>query len=147
MTITSLADRVTLEAVEFPTGSDPKSFIDFSLWGDTLTLGGDAVGNGANLNAYWTSLHTINGSSTLPTAHDETLVLGAAWLACESQAVDTTNALNTGGASTPEEWARKAQAFRVRYERRRNRARGVRSRALTDPGTGAASQQSTDPGP
>ncbi len=36
--ISSLSDRVIIQAVEYPTGNYPKTFVRFSQWGDTLTL-------------------------------------------------------------------------------------------------------------
>ena len=36
--ISSLSDRVMIQAVEYPTGNYPKTYVRFSMWGDTLTL-------------------------------------------------------------------------------------------------------------
>ncbi len=36
--ISSLSDRVIIQAVEYPISNYPKTYVRFSLWGDTLTL-------------------------------------------------------------------------------------------------------------
>ena len=46
--LTTLTERVRLIAVEWPTGNDPKSFVDFSVWGDTLRIESVAVPDGSN---------------------------------------------------------------------------------------------------
>ena len=36
--VSALADRVSIDAVEYPAGRWPRAFAAFSVWGDTLTL-------------------------------------------------------------------------------------------------------------
>src|SRR3972149_1752121 len=46
--ISSLSDRIMVEAVEYPVGKFPQRYQRFALWGDTLTLLGDEVPDGSN---------------------------------------------------------------------------------------------------
>jgi len=41
--ISQLSDRVMVQAVEYPTGSYPRSYQRFALWGDKLTILSDRV--------------------------------------------------------------------------------------------------------
>ena len=146
VSLATLTERVRIIAVEYPTGSDPKSFVDFSEWADTLRIESVAVPDGANCTIYWQSLHSINGTKTLPEDYDDALVFAAAARACDQQSADTVNAITTGGAGTPRSWGSLAFHFRLRYEERIAPRRGVRRKALYAPAEPPATQQ-TDPGP
>src|SRR3990172_8901008 len=89
VSLATLTERVRIIAVEYPTGSDPKSFVDFSEWADTLRIESVAVPDGANCTIYWQSLHSINGTKTLPEDYDDALVFAAAARACDQQSADT----------------------------------------------------------
>ena len=144
--LTTLTERVRLIAVEWPTGNDPKSFVDFSVWGDTLRIESIAVPDGSNCNIYWQSLHAINGTDTLPEDYDDALVHAAAARACDQQAADLTNTLPTGGPGSTADWRRLAAHFRARYEERVTPRRGIRHKRLYAPAEPTATQ-TTDPGP
>src|SRR3990172_4176678 len=102
--LTTVTERVRIIAVEWPTGSDPKSFVDFSVWGDTLRIESAAVPDGSDCIVYWQSLHSINGTDTLPEDYDDALVHAAAARACDQQAADLTNTLPTGGSGSTSAW-------------------------------------------
>src|SRR3989337_790924 len=104
--LTTLTERVRLIAVEWPTGSDPRSFVDFSEWTDTLRIESVSVPDGSNCTIYWQSLHSIHGNDTLPEDYDDARVHAAAARACDQQAADSTNTLATGGPGSVADWRR-----------------------------------------
>ena len=143
--ISSLTDRYRVRAVEYKTGNWPRTFVNFSVWINTLTFI-DEEPDGANADLYWEAPHVINGTDTLPSHHDRTLLFGAAAFACDQQQADATNQVNTGGAKAPRDWAGLARHFRSRYEGRKNAAQGIRAGRLFATQEPLPSQ-TTDPGP
>lgn len=142
----ALTDLVRVEAVEYKTGAFPPTYVAFSIWAGTLTILEDPIPDGANASIYWQSLHTINGSQTLPTDADDLLLYCAAARACEQQNADSANALNTGGAAATRDWADLATRFRGRYERRLAKRQGLRQTNTYQP-LDPLPSQSSDPGP
>lgn len=99
--ISSLSDRVMVEAVEYPSGKFPPRFQPFSLWGDTLTLLGDEVPDGSDAAVYHGDLHTLDGSgSTIPARYEDIVAAGAAGYAAVAWAVHAVNRVNAGGTGT-----------------------------------------------
>lgn len=143
--ISSLTDRYRIRAVEYKTGNWPRTFVNFSLWIDTLTFL-DEEPDGADADIYWEAPHVLNGTNTLPAHHDRTLLFGAAAFACDQQQADASNQLTTGGKSTTRDWASLARHFRSRYEQRKNEARGIRTGRMFTTNEPLPSQ-SSDPGP
>jgi len=128
--ISSLSDRVMVEAVEYPVDRFPKGYQRFSLWGDTLTLLGDEVPDGSNSYIYYGKLHTLDAaSSTIPTQHEDLIAAGACGYAAVEWAAYAINRVNVGGTVTPTEfmnWGKeKLRYFRSELRRlgRRNRIR------------------------
>jgi hypothetical protein len=147
VSLATLTLRVAIIAVEYKTGADPKTFVDFSVWNDTLRLLGAAVPDGSNCIIYWQSLHNIGvGTETLPEDYDEALTFAAAARACDQQDADSTNSLNTGGPAATRDWGSLANHFRSRYEERVRPRRGIRRKRLYAPAEPTPTQ-STDPGP
>ncbi len=150
ISLASLAGPVMVEAVEYPLGRYPAAYQRFSLWGDTLTLRGDTVPDGADCRVYYGKLHTLDEStSTLPARYTDLVAAGAAGYAAFERAAYSINRSNTGGNSVPADflaWGReKLASFREELKRagRRNRAR---VRALYRPSHPAVSR-ATDYGP
>ncbi|MBI4283258.1 MAG: hypothetical protein HY663_02170 [Chloroflexi bacterium] len=148
--ISTITDRIMLQAVEYPVDKFPKQYQRFSLWGDTLTILGDEVPDGANAYVYYGKLHTLGAtSSTIPAMHEDLIAAGAAGYAAAEWAVYAINRVNAGGTPTPQEfltWGReKLNHFRQELKRlgRRNR---VRIRSLYSPYYPPVSK-STDYGP
>ena len=148
--ISSLSDRVMVEAVEYPVDNFPKRYQRFSLWEDTLTLLGDEVPDGSNAYIYYGKLHTLDAeSSTIPQRYEELAAAGAEGYAAVEWAAYAINRVNVGGAMTPAEflnWGNgKLREFRDELKRlgRRNR---VRIRSLYKPYYPVVSK-STDYGP
>lgn len=139
-------DRIRIVRVELPQDEWPRRYRRFDVFGDELTILDDPAPDGSTAKLYYEAYHVINGTCSLPAAHDELLKLGAAWLACEQQAADATNSVNTGGQRTPADWAALARNYRLRYEAGRNPLRGIRVGHTYQPLAPLASE-SSDPGP
>jgi len=148
--ISSLSDRIMIEAVEYPVDKFPKRYQRFGLWGDTLTLLGDEVPDGSNAYIYYGKLHTLDATtSTIPSEHEDLIATGACGYAAVEWAIYAINRVNVGGTPTPKEflaWGReKLSYFKAELKRlgRRNR---VRLRSLYKPYYPPVSK-STDYGP
>jgi len=148
--ISTITDRVMVEAVEYPVGRFPKRYQRFAIWADTITLLGDEVPDGSNAYIYYGKLHSLDsGSSTIPTRYEDLLAAGACGYAAVEWAVYAINRVNVGGTLTPNEllnWGQeKLSYFRQELKRlgRRNR---VRIRSLYKPYYPPVSE-STDYGP
>jgi len=148
--ISTITDRVMVEAVEYPADKFPKRYQPFALWGDTLTILGDEIPDGSNAYVYYGKLHTLDAEgSTIPTKLEDLIAIGAGGYAAVEWAVYTTNRVNVGGTVTPKEflgWGnQKLRYFRQELMRlgRRNR---VRIRSLYKPYYPIVSK-STDYGP
>lgn len=149
--LATLSDRVLVEAVEYPRGMYPPSYVQFSVWGDTLTLLVDNVpGAGEEVAVYYGRLHTLDSTtSTIPPHLEEVVAAGAEGFACQEWASFAINRVNTGGAGTWREYLtfgqEKLGAFMealARYGRRGS----IRARRLYSPAEPKPSQ-TTDWGP
>ena len=128
--ISSLSDRIMVQAVEYPVSKFPKIYQRFSLWADTITLLGDKVPDGSNAYIYYGKLHTLDaGSSTIPSHLEDLIAIGACGYAAVEWAAFAINRVNVGGTITPKEfldWGQeKLSYFRNELKRlgRRNRVR------------------------
>lgn len=135
--ISTITDRIMVEAVEYPVDKFPKRYQRFSLWGETLTLLGDEVPDGSNAYIYYGKLHTLDATtSTIPTKYEDLVAAGAAGYAATEWAAYAINRVNVGGTITPAEfltWGReRLNYFKAELKRlgRRNR---VRVRSLYKP--------------
>ena len=150
MDISTITDRVMVEAVEYLIDRFPKRYQRFDLWADTLTLLGDEVPDGSNAYIYYGKLHTLDATtSTIPSMYEDLIAAGAGGYAAVEWSVFAINKVNVGGTPTPGEflsWGReKLNYFRQELKRlgRRNR---VRIRSLYKPYEPPVSK-STDYGP
>jgi hypothetical protein len=102
LSISSLTDLVEIEAVEYPVGNYPPSYVRFSVWANTLTLLTDGLpGEGEDVYVYYSKLHILNvDSSTIPPRLEDPAALGAAGYAAIEWASFATNRVNVGGADT-----------------------------------------------
>ena len=131
--VSALSGRVTVDAVEYPTGQYPPAFAAYSLWGDTLTLlVDDEPGGGESVAVSYSKLHMVDeASSTLP---------GAGAYAALEWASFATNRVNVGGTETWRHyhiWAQERLAAFARALAKHGRERRVRSRRLYRPADGA----------
>lgn len=128
--ISTITDRVMVQAVEYPVDKFPRRYQRFALWGDTLTLLGDEVPDGSNAYIYYGKLHTLSAqSSTIPSQYEDLIAIGAGGYAAIEWAAYAINRTNVGGTVTPREfldWGKeKLRYFRAKLKRlgRRNRVR------------------------
>ena len=148
--ISSITDRIMVEAVEYPVDKFPKKYQPFSLWGDDLTILGDEVPDGSNAYIYYGKLHTLDAEgSTIPAKLEDLIAIGACGYAAVEWAVYATNRVNVGGAVTSKEfleWGNQKLKYFRREIRRLGRRNRVRIRSLYRPYNPIVSK-STDYGP
>ena len=100
--ISSLSDRVLIEAVEYPVGFFPPAYSRYSIWKDTLTILSDTVPDGGDARVYYARLHILNvSSSTIPSQFEDLIALGASAHALIEFAAHSINRVNIGGGNTP----------------------------------------------
>jgi len=148
--ISTLTDRIMVQAVEYPVDEFPKRYQRFTLWGDTITLLGDEIPDGSNAYIYYGKLHTLDAStSTIPTNLEDLVAAGAEGYAAAEWAVYTVNRVNVGGDRTPGEflaWGNDRLKFFRQELKRLGRRNRVRIRQLYKPYYQPVSE-STDYGP
>jgi hypothetical protein len=140
--IVALDDRVSIDAVEYPTGQYPPAFVPHSLWGDTLTLLIEgAPGAGEPVAIRYTTVHVVDGSgSTVPAALEELVAMGAAAYAALEWSSYATNRVNVGGADAWSQfhtWALDRLAAFHKALAKHGRERRLRSRRLYVPVAGS----------
>lgn len=148
LSLASLADRVAIEAVEYPTGRFPPSYIAFSVWGDTLTLLLESPPVSADsVLVYYGALHTLDAtSSTLPQTLEDVAATGAAAYAALEWASFATNRVNVGGEETWRHylvWGQERLAAFARSLAEHGRKGALRVRQLYTP-AGPPPIQATD---
>jgi hypothetical protein len=128
--ISSLEDRIMIEAVEYPLLSFPPDYQQFTVWGDTLTIISGSEPDGSNCYIYYGVLHNLDADgSTIPSKYEDIIVTGACGYAAVAGAVYAVNRVNAGGTMTARdylEWGnRKINDFRQELKRlgRKNRVR------------------------
>lgn len=101
LSLTSLADLVRIEAVEYPTGQWPPSYAQHSVFQSTLTLLTDAAPAGIEpVCVFWGQLHTLDaGTSTLPSIAEDVVVTGASAYAALEWANFASNRANVAGTA------------------------------------------------
>src|SRR5438093_3131298 len=151
LSISSLTDLVAIEAVEYPAGKYPPSYVRYSVWLNTLTLLIDAAPLAADtVNVYHTKLHLIDAtSSTVSSRFEDVIAAGAAGYAALEWASFSTNRVNAGGRDVWREylaWGRERLADFQRALARHGRRNAVRVRRLYAPAADPV-DQSTVVGP
>ena len=149
--VSSLSDLLHIEAVEWPTGNYPPTYVRFSLWANTLTLlvsGAPAAVE--NVDISWRQMHTIDpAGTTLPQWAEEILVRGAVGYAAQERSIEVANSINIGGPNTQRSYSQLASdalnAFRQALRSHGDQG-SLRTSSLYTPATPLPSQ-STDPGP
>jgi hypothetical protein len=128
--ISSLANRVMVEAIEYPLDMTPAGFQRFSIWGDTLTIISGSEPDGSNCHIYYGTLHTLDANgSTIPAKYEDLIATGACGYAAMEWAAYAINRVNVGGTMSPREyrlWAsERLGVFQERLDRlgRRQRVR------------------------
>lgn len=151
LSIAGLTDLVAVEAVEFPVGQYPPSYVRFSVWLTTLTLLIDSTPAAAeSVNVFHTKLHTIDAtSSTVPARFEDVIAAGAAGYAAIEWASFATNRVNVGGRDVWRDYLTWGQERLAEFQRalaRQGRRNALRARRLYPPATPPV-DQSTVTGP
>ena len=103
--ISSLTNRVMLQAVEYPLDEFPTAYQRFSIWGNTMTIISGPEPDGSDCAIYCGTLHVIDANgSTLPSEYDDLVATGACGYATVSWAAYAINKVNVGGKMTAEEY-------------------------------------------
>lgn len=136
LSLAPLADRVAVEAVEYPVGLYPASYVRFSLWGDTLTLLVDPA-SADGVRVYYGRLHALDVTScSVPAALEDVVAAGAAAYAALEWAQYTVNRVNAGGDDVWRRYLVWGQERLARFHEalaRHGRHAGVRARRLYAP--------------
>jgi len=94
--ISTLTDLLGIESVEFPIGQTPKYLQRTEYWAGHLYM--EDEGNGNDARVRWTKKHTLTAeSSTVPTEHEEIIVLGATGYLAMSAAAYTVDRATIAG--------------------------------------------------
>ena len=98
--ISSLSGLLKIESVEFPTGHSPKYLQRTEYWSGKLYM--EDEGDGDDARVRWLKKHTLTAqSTTVPAAHEETIVLGATgYLAMSASAYTVDRASIAGRHAT-----------------------------------------------
>ncbi len=99
LALSGLVGRLAIEAVEYPVDTYPRSYAQFSVWEEILTLLVDgALAGGESVRVYYGALHTLDStSSTLPPWTEDLVATGAAAYAAIEWAGFAVNRVNVGG--------------------------------------------------
>jgi len=98
--ISSLSGLLEIESVEFPIGQSPKYHQRIEYWAGHLYM--DDEGDGEDAMVRWLKKHTLTTeSTTIPTEHEEIIVLGATgYLAMSASAYTVDRASIAGRYAT-----------------------------------------------
>jgi hypothetical protein len=130
--IGALDGLIDIEAIEYPAGHYPPTFVAFSRWADGVALHVDTLPAGADAVVSYTAAHTLDGAgTTLRPFEVEVLAAGAAAYAAIEQSVALADSLTTS-AATVERFASYGRARLTAFHQllqhygRRQRVRGRR---------------------
>jgi hypothetical protein len=122
--ISSLTDRISVDRVEFPPGSTPRTFRRFEVYQDTLTFL-EITGDGNNCAVYWGKVHTLDSeTSTIPTRYEDLIALGATAYATLSQSQYATNKATIGGENVDRDYLYWARGRLMEFEKLCKKAGG-----------------------
>lgn len=95
--ISSLSSLLKVVSVEYPTDQDPPHYQRFDFWADKLYMQDE--GDGSNkARVRWYKSHTLDAEgSTIPTEHEEIIVMGATGYLAISASAYTVDKASIGG--------------------------------------------------
>jgi len=98
--ISTLTGLLEIKSVEFPIGQTPKYIQRFDYWSGSLYM--EDEGNGDDARVRWLKEHTLDvASTTIPTQHEEIIVLGVTgYLAMSASAYTVDRASIAGRHAT-----------------------------------------------
>lgn len=131
--ISTLTGFISARSVEFPIGAFPPLYQRFHLWEDDLVMD-SILGDGNDARIRWLQSHTLAaGSTTIPEAHAEIIVLGATGYLAMSASAYTVDRAAIAGLFASVNYRTWAGDRLDRYERglkRVGRSSGLLSREL-----------------
>ncbi len=138
LSIVGLTELVAIEAVEFPVGQYPPSYVRFSVWLTTLTLLVDSAPAAAqSVTVFYTKLHTLDAaSSTIPSQFEDVIATGAGAYAALEWASFATNRVNVGGQDVWRSYLTWGQERLAEFQRalaRHGRRNALRAHRLYTP--------------
>ena len=100
--LASLTDLIRVEAVEFPIGESPPSYVDFHHRGSSLTLITEDIPTpDTSVKVHYGRIHTLDATtSTIPPHLEELVLAGAAGYAAMDKSGHAINSINAGGPNT-----------------------------------------------
>jgi hypothetical protein len=105
--LTAYSNLMRVLAAEYPTGQWPPAYVQFQVYGQTLTLALDEApdgASGASANLYCCERHQVDaGSCTVDPQDDECIVAGTVHFAAQELATRTAGTINLAG---PDLWLR-----------------------------------------
>ncbi len=105
--ISSLSGLLKVESVEFPIAQTPKYMQRFDHWSGSLYM--EDEGNGDDARVRWLKKHTLDTETTIPSEHEEIIVLGATgYLAMSASAATVDRAFIAGhyGTTSYKAWGK-----------------------------------------
>jgi hypothetical protein len=94
--ISSLSGLLKIESIEFPIGNPPKYLQRFEYWAGKIYM--EDEGDGTDARVRWLKRHTLTAqSTTIPTEHEEIIVLGATGYLAMSAAAYTVDRATIAG--------------------------------------------------
>jgi hypothetical protein len=133
LSLTSLTGLIDVEAVEYPAGEFPPSYVGYSYWAATLYLQTDDEPNGANAKIWYVARHALDSNgSTVPAHLEDVLLMGTAAYALLEVSAYSIDRLNTGGSDVMELYAAAGRSRLTAFQQllqqygRKNRVRGRR---------------------
>lgn len=95
--ISSLSSLLKVVSVEYPMDRDPPHYQRFEFWDDTLYMRDEGDGT-KKARVRWYKSHTLDAeSSTIPTEHEELIVMGATGYLAMSASAYTIDKASIGG--------------------------------------------------
>ena len=115
--ISTLTDLIDITRVEHPITTPPYPSHTFSFWKNKLLFLDGHVGDGTNCYVYWLKRHTLGATSSIPTAHETVIAIGAAAYALSSLAQYQTDKANTGGPKVDNDYSAWAKEMFTRFDK------------------------------
>jgi hypothetical protein len=118
ISVAALTDLVRIEAVEWPAGDYPPTYVQWSVYQTTLTLLTDTEPSEVeDVNVYWGSLHLCDASqSTLPAVAEDAVVMGASGYAALEWANFAINRANLAGVAAVDDYRAYGNAQLRRFQ-------------------------------
>lgn len=130
LSLSAITGLIDVEAVEFPVGEFPPSYVPFSRWASALSMHLNEPPAADPVKLYCTVQHTLDGSGTTLAGFQEDIVAtGAAAYAVLELGAAAIDRLATGGPEVPAQFLAWARAREIAFKQlliqhaRKNRVR------------------------